>query len=293
MSRPPINVRMTDITAVARPIDPNYPTNRAIALLAMLVMVGAAISRLVSGVALIQGALWGVSGGLAVFLAWALGRELDPDHDLSAFVGTGLMLISLLFFELPNLLVLFWVLVLLRIVNRTVGLPARIVDSLLILGLGGWLTWQRNWMYGLMTAVAFLLDARLSPPHSRHSLFAGVALLVTFSALIFGGSLLGQGELSLPTALALLAASALFVPVIVASRALRTLSDETPKPLNPRRVQAAQVLALLTAIQVAGWDGVPGVASLMPLWATILGVSLYRLFVVVYRILPFANCERR
>jgi len=275
-------MRINDVTAIGRPIDLNYPTNRAIAALTIVVIVGGAIFRLLAGVEWIQSALWGIAAGLAVFLAWALGRELDPDHDLSAFVAAGLALIGLLAFNLPNLSLLFWMLVLVRIVNHTVGLPARILDSLLMLGLGSWLALQGNWIYGLMTALAFFLDSQLSPPHRRHLLFAGIALVATVILFSFNGSVLGEGKLSLPVLLAVLAMSVLFVPVMMASRQSRTVSDQTNEPLNPRRVQAAQVIALLTGIQIALLDGDPGVVSLMPLWAAMLGVSLYRLFVVIY-----------
>ncbi len=133
-----------------------------------------------------------------------------------------------------------------------------------------------------MTALAFFLDSRLCPPHRRHLLFAGIALLATVILFSFNGSVLGEGKLSLPALLAVSAMSVLFVPVMMASRQLRTVSDQTSEPLNPRRVQAAQVIALLTGIQIALWDGDPGVVSLMPLWAAMLGLSLYRLVVVIY-----------
>lgn len=135
-------MRIGDVIATIRPIDPSYPTNRAIAALTMAVIVGGIVLQLIVGEGLTQGVSWGISAGLTVFLAWALGRELDPDHDLSAFVAAGLALIGLLLFDLPSLMALLWMLFFLRMVNRTTGLPARILDSLLILGLGSWLTWQ-------------------------------------------------------------------------------------------------------------------------------------------------------
>ena len=55
------------------------------------------------------------------------------------------------------------------------------------------------------------------------------------------------------------------------------MGDATGKVLKPRRVQAAQVLALLTALLFAWWDGASGVMAVLPLWAAMVGVSLYRL----------------
>jgi len=275
-------MRMSDLTTIQRKIDLNYPTNRAIVLSALAVAVGGVILQLVLGEELLQGVSWGIAAGLAVFLAWALGRELDPDHDLSAFVAAGLALIGLLLFDSPSLLALFWMLVLLRILNRTFGLPARILDSVLLLGLGSWLTWQGNWSYGLMTALAFFLDSRLSSPHRRHLFFAAVGLLVTVVLFGVSGSMPGEGKPSLLAILAVVGMSILFVPAIVASRQLSTVGDATGEPLNPRRVQAAQVMTLLTGIQMTLWEGDAGLDQLMPLWAAVLGVALYKLFSVIY-----------
>lgn len=269
------------ITAIARTIDPNYPTNRAVALLTLSIIAGGGILRLMAGAHFMQSISWGVAAGLAVFLAWALARELDPDHDLSAFVAAGLALIGLAFLDLPGLTALLWLIILLRIVNRTVGLSATILDSLLILGLGSSLTLQGEWIYGLITALAFLLDSQLSPPHRRHLLFAAVALIVTVILFFFDGSMPRVGKSSPAIVLAVLVMSALFVPVIFASRELTTVSDETSEPLNPRRVQAAQGIALLTGILMAWWNGYPGLASFMPLWAAMVGISLYRPFVLI------------
>jgi hypothetical protein len=83
-------MKLTDITVLGRtPIDPSCPTNRAIAVLTTVVAIAGAILRLLKGTTPLESVLWGIEAGLAVFLTWALGRELDPDHDLSAFVGQG------------------------------------------------------------------------------------------------------------------------------------------------------------------------------------------------------------
>jgi hypothetical protein len=278
-------MKITDLTSIGRSLDPRYPTNRAITLLTVAVGAVGTVSRLLIGLDLISSILWGLAAGFAVFFAWALARELDPDHDLSAFVAAGLMLLGLLLFELPTLLPLLWMLVLLRIINRTAGPPAKIWDSLSLLGLGGWLAWQGNWIYGLMTAVAFLLDGRMSPPQRRQLLFAGIALLVTGVLFVVNGGLVGAGGLSLPITAVIIATCVLYVGVIFGSRKLMAVSDATGQPLDPRRIQAGQVLALLTALQVAWWDGMAGVVGLMPLWAAILGVALYRVATAASRAL--------
>jgi hypothetical protein len=271
-------MKLTDVTALGRtPIDPSYPTNRAIAALALVVTVAGAIWQLISGAAPLESALWGIGAGFLPFLTWALGRELDPDHDLSAFVGAGLVLIALLLPDMPSLLVSLWLLLVLRIVNRTVGLPAKPLDSLGVLGLGAWLTWQGYWMVGLMTAVAFLLDGLLSPP-LRHQLFvSGLAFVTTVVLAIFHGDMVLETGPTMPVVISSVAMAGLFLIVIATTREVEAVGDATGKLLKHRRVQAAQVLALLTALLFAWWDGASGVVALLPLWTAMVGAGLYRL----------------
>jgi hypothetical protein len=278
-------MKLTDITALGRiPIDPSYPTNLANGVLILVVAIGGAILRLLSGAAPLESALWGIGAGLVVFLTWALGRELDPDHDLSAFVGTGLAIIALLIFDRPSLLVIVWLLMILRIVNRTVGLPAKPLDSLGVLGLGSWLAWQGDWMVGLATAAGFLLDGLLSPPLRRHLFVSGLAFVATLVLSIFHGDIAMESGPTTAVVIAAAVMAGLFLVVIATSGESQAVGDATGKPLNPRRVQAAQVLALLTALLFAWWAGASGIVALLPLWAAMTGVGLYRLATLLTRL---------
>jgi hypothetical protein len=272
-------MRLTDISALARAVDPRYPTIRAILGLALAVSLGGFALQLIQGSSLVDSALWGISAGFAVFLAWALGRELDPEHELSAFLGAGLSLVGLLLFGSPALLSLVWMLLTLRTVNRTTGLPAKIQDSFGLLGLSLWLDWQESWIYGLITTMAFFLDSRLYTPHQRHLAFAGLALLGTLGLTAARGDVHRNGWQGPGLLWVVVAASLLFVLIIPASRWVKAKGDATGQPLRPARVQAAQILALVTAIAGAAWSGQAGVVRLFPLWAAMLGIPLYWLAV--------------
>jgi hypothetical protein len=268
-------VRLADISSLARSIDPRYPTVGAILALSLVVAVGGASFQLFQGASLQEALPWGVSAGLAVFLAWALGRELDPDHELSAFVGAGLSLAGRLLFGAPALLALAWMLLALRLVNRTTGLPAKIQDSLGLLGLGLWLTWQESWVYGLATTMAFFLDSRLFRPQPRHLGFAVLALLGTLGLTVVQGTATRGSWQTTGLLWAIVAATLLFVLIIPASSQLNATGDATGEPLRPPRLQAAQILALLTALFATAWSGEAGVIDLLPLWAAMLGTPLY------------------
>ena len=104
---------------------------------------------------------------LAVFLAWALGRELDPDRDGAAFVAAGLALLASWTLGRPSILGLFLILLSLRLVNRTVGPRARALDSLLVFGFALFVVARGEWLPGAVAGTAFLLDGLLRPAHRR------------------------------------------------------------------------------------------------------------------------------
>jgi hypothetical protein len=272
---------MSDVTALGRLPDPRYATNRAIMALALAIGTAGAIYQWLRGTAPLEGVNWGIGVGFTMFLAWALGRELDPDHDLSAFVGAGLSLVPVLLLEAPSLMVSLWLLLVLRLVNRTVGIPARPLDSLGVLGLGGWLTWQGDWIVGLVTAGAFLLDGLLPPPLRYHLFVSGLAFVAAVVLTVFQGGLVKGSGPTMAVAISSLAMAGLFLVVIATSRELQAVGDATGEPLHPRRVQAAQVLALATALLFAWWAGAAGVHAMLPLWAAMLGTGLYRLAILV------------
>ena len=282
-------MKLTDVTSLGRPIDPSYRTNRAIAILTVVVVAVSTSVQLLTGEGWLESIAWGLSAGFSVFFAWALARELDPQHDLSAFVGSVLMLVGLGVYGPPELLPLLWMLLTLRIVNRVVGPPATLLDSLGELGLGGWLTWPGQWVYGLITTVAFLLDGVLSAPLRRQLVFAALSLISTAAILVVsatGPSPAHPSMPALPAIAVVIASSLLFLVVILDSRHTRAVCDTTQQPLDPRRVQAGQALALATGLLLAWSKGTAGLVALLPLWGAMAGTGLYRIFVLLFQVRP-------
>ncbi len=273
---------MNQLSSIGRPIDPNYPTNRAIALLTIAAMVVGAHVRLLSGNAWGDSALWGAQAGLVIFLAWALCRELDPDRAMAAFVAAGLAMVGLFLWELPRLGVIFWLLLTMRVVNRTTGLPATVLDALIVLGVGSWLSTPGNLGYVAITALVFLLDGALAPRSRRSFVFAGLGLVITGLIVVLGNPAWGGGP-SLTGALIGVGLSALFAPVMYATRHVESVGDNTGERLNSTRVQVAQGLALLVGVETGFWGGTAGLVALAPLWAAVLGAAVYWTYTVIRR----------
>jgi hypothetical protein len=179
--------------------------------------------------------------------------------------------------------VILWLIAVMRVVNRTTGAPAGLLDSLGVLGLGSWLALQGNWGYGAITALAFLLDSQLPRRARRQLVPAFLGVIATGIAAIVGRKLAWEGPPSVVGGLIGFALSALFLPVVLSARHLTSMGDRSQERLEPIRVQAAQILALLTGIETAILGGITAIGALVPLWAAVLGASITWLYLVVER----------
>ena len=269
------SMETTRITSIGRPVDPAWPTNRAILILSLTVMLVVAAFRIVfGGLAFLPALVAGALAGGSVFLAWAFARELDPDHDLAAFVGA---LIALPAWELlgsPRFASLVLLLLGLRIVNRTVGPPARPLDSISLLLLASWVAWRGDWITTVVILGAFVLDGTLKPEHRIHLAAAGAALALTGVAVSRAGIPAGLAGPDLPSVVAL----ALVVPflrVLAQSRNLQTLTDVGALPLVANRIGSAQALGLLAVLLAVAAYGLEGLEALSPLWAAMVGCGLF------------------
>jgi hypothetical protein len=265
---------MQQLSTVGRPIDFRYKTNRAIFFATCGVILVAAIIRFATGSVLLDGTIWGVKAGIAVFLTWALCRELDPDHDLSAFVAAFLLLGSLSWIGLPSLVLLFWMLIASRIVNRTTGAAASILDSFILLALATWLTRQFGVAILLLTAGTFLLDAWIGPRTQRQFAMAVLAIAAAVSTILLQWTA-HYGEQSPNSCLVALAFCVVFTPVFIGASKVKTMDDKSIARLHPLRIQSAQVMALLSGILLALLLGETGLKSCAPLWAIAVGAPLF------------------
>jgi hypothetical protein len=265
---------MPSNSALVRPVDPRYPTNLAILLLAGAVAVSSALVVFGEGAGIRESAIHGVLSGSAVFLAWAIARELDPDEEYAAFAAAGLMVAALAIFPLPDLVFSLLVLLLLRIVNRSVGSTVRLWDTAAVLLLTCWALQRGSIVAGAAATAALLLDARLSKPTGHHLPAAALAFLATVAAFLLAGARIDPAPLGVIAAVVFATLSA--IPLIAGSRQVRSSSDLGAEPLDPGRVRAAQVLGLLTAVAIALLGGLPAVVSALPLWTGLLGIGLFR-----------------
>ncbi len=260
------------ITAIGRPIDPAYPTNRAVLV---LLPVGALAAGAFAAVkdATAGEIVWaGLHGALAAFGTWALARELAPDHDRAAFVSMGLGLAIALLLNQPGLLLLFNTLFLVRIVNRSTGLAAKLSDSILVAALTAWSVYAvPSPLMGLAGAVAFGFDAVLRDPVKHQWIFAACCLAATAFAVYLGGSTAHVPAMTTTTSLILLLIVLSYLFTIALTREIASPGDVTGH-LSPARVRAGMLVGVLVPLQALFNPDAFSSAGLI--WATVAGVSL-------------------
>lgn len=260
---------MQQLSTIARPVDPSYPTNRAIIILILLVFAGTSLYR---GADSPEAFISGLVAAVVVFLAWAIARELDPDPEYAAFLPAAISIPLLVFIPVHGLLAPLFLLLLLRVVNRTTGLPAGVLDSAALLLLSGWLVHTGFWIAGPAAVAAFLLDWRLRSGNPRQIWFAAGTLLVMLAILMRGGGGLAGADLPASHELLLLAAPLLFGIVILRGAPIRSRDDRGHGVLDEMRVQAARVLGL-TVVLVSVAAG--AINLIFPAWAALVGLGIY------------------
>ena len=208
----------------------------------------------------------GVGAGGAGFLAWAITRELHPDHRGVAVFAALLAPLGLLRSD-PDLLAAAVVLLVSRVVAGTTGRALRWFDLGLVAVVSLPVAWRTTGA-GVLTAAAVALACTI-PVQSRHRAeFLAVTLLL-FGAAIGAviGSEFGYEIDPWFIAPAILGAIGLLGPARVVVG-----TDRSGGVISPIRVRGARLFALVAAV-AAGIAGAPG-AAMVPVWSALAVVGL-------------------
>lgn len=238
-------------SSIGRPLQPEYPSNRAVLLLLPVAAVIGAAMAWYDGAGATDMLRAGALTALTAFGAWALARELDPDHNGAAFIAMAFGLLAAVFVDEPGILVLFVTLGLVRMVNRSTGLAARMSDSVILLLLTTVVIYTTNSpLFGLAAGFAFMLDGNLREPLRSQWIFGLISMGATVVYLVDHG--MGADLLAAPKSL--YGWLALLFLLIFALNALllksvQSTGDCSDEPLGPGRVRAGMAVGLLAALQ--------------------------------------------
>ena len=263
--------RVHKYSSIARPLEANYPTNRAVLFLAPLAGIAVAVADIVWFEAgPLPALLTAILGLLVAFLSWALARELAPDHERAAFLALVAAPFGLLLGP-AAILSAAVALFLARIINRTVGPAATGADCVLTLILLALAMWRDGaWALGVAAMLAFALDATLFRPQPRRWLFVLASLVMTVAGfLLFGGADAVNIAAAPYEYLGLAVALTLGVLLIAMTQpAPVSVCDATGEPLNRARLSYSIVVVLVSAWALA-LAGQSGLVAGIPIWAAL------------------------
>ena len=272
--------RFATITGLARPIDLSVPSNRfAVVLAAVAVAVTWPLAVVVGDAGVVAGLGRAAAVGVGAFLAWAIGRETDPDHPDTARLA-GVLFAALAWIGAPALAGLFALLLAVRLVARTTGHAPTLVDLVVLVAVAGLAARTASgFTAALAIAVGLYLDTRHArPASSRNHVAAGAAGVAAVAVTILAGGLLQRWTVpsvpELVLAVAVLAAS-----FRLRAGQVRSVADLTGQPLDTGRVTAARRLLVGTLAGALLWSGGGAVAALLPAVTAILataGLAAYR-----------------
>ncbi len=258
---------MKNVTHLGRVIDIRVPSNL------YAVLVGGAFAF----VALLLDAPPIAAGGSA-FLAWALGRELDPDRVLTANLAALAGGAAALYFETASLGAVYLFLISARILSRTTGLSPTTVDLAVHVPIAAFVARSTiGWAAALVLAAAFALDSRAKPASSRNKdgWAAAVAVAATAVAAITGFEFWGSGITA-----AWVVAAVGFIGGLnaVRSEPVTSKADYTDQTLTDSRVALSRRVTLAGAALVAALTAGPGVAGVAAVWLTLAVLGAVRAF---------------
>jgi len=256
---------------LARAVDFAHLSNVLVVVVSSLVAVAFGIYNLFDGEPL-PTPWWAAGGG--VFVAWAIAREIDPDHNMAAAVA---MVPVVVFSALarPSLLAGAGLLLAVRLSSGTVGLPRRAIDTTLLVALGVMLGFSGG---AIVVVPALIVAVAIHDSTSRSSVVVGAAIGgVALISYLAGGTRLDFGPPG-PAALAsvLLIGAALAVTLPVDRVSSRTDSGDIR--LVGWRVGVSRTIAGTTAMfAVVAGGQVDGLATAATIVSSMMGVAVVRI----------------
>ncbi len=263
--------RIYHYSSIGRPLDPAYPTNKAVMVLVPLAAALGAIIAWHRGGDLLQTLQQALVFALIVFGSWALARELNPDDNPAAFISVACGTVAALTVNSPGLLIVFATLGLVRLVNRTTGLTARKSDSIVLTLLSIVVIYTTGSpLFGAVAALAFILDGTLKDPLRHQWLYALICLGATVVYMV--DHAISLGHLRAPDSLFEWLAVLfllIFALYMALTRSVHSSGDVGGRPLDVNRVRGGMTVGLCAALQ-----GVHAPASVAVVVAVIAGICI-------------------
>jgi hypothetical protein len=238
-------------TSIGRPLEPEYRSNKAVLILMPLGAALGAVTAWMDGQTALEVLQQAIFFLLVVFGSWALARELDPDDHTAAFISMAAGVLAALLVDAPGLLIVFVTLPLVRIVNRSTGLVARMSDSVIVMLLVFLVIYAtESPFFGLVAALAFILDGSLKEPLRHQWVFGLICLGATIVYMVDHD--IGVTHLSAPDSLfewLALLFLLIFALNTLLLKKVHSKGDSSGKTLDLSRVRGGMAVGLFAALQ--------------------------------------------
>lgn len=268
-------------TALGRPISVVYLTNKIIVILFFVALIFTLGLFTYRGEPFTAALISALSSAGAIFLAWAVGRELDPANDWSAFVALPVIYFVFFIVGQPSLLTLVFTILCCRLLNRVSGLQPLKSDALLIFVMGIFLHLNSFYFVLPFLVLVFFIDGLVEPAY-RFQLFSALVSLAGYLIMTF----LFRPGFSLSTiesaAFIYSAAAVVVIPLSVVfvsftTRHNRILDDLNRAELNNHRIAAARFLTAAWIITEILSGGAAILLQVYPMVIIFGGIFLYHL----------------
>lgn len=242
-------------------------TNKLILLTSLIV---AAIGWISTG-----NILSGVYIGAGVFLTWALSREIDPKHNYSAFIAAAISLLNLFYDQNFQFLVIFWIMLLMRIVNGITGKELTFFDVFSVLGLTIYLSLSnQNSIYLFIYFLAMMLLIKTSKRSIKVLVASGISLgFLVVESFVMSYLSFNSIDYLNPVSIATLTLLSLsFLLFLFLSK--DKIEDDKGNRVKNSKIIASQLLYSLTIFLLFIFENI-SMNNLIIYLSVILGVSIY------------------
>lgn len=254
---------------LVRKVDIHYTTNR-------LILVCSIISGII-GYFMTGSFSSGLSISGGTFLTWALTREVDPKHEYSAFISAALSLANLFFFEAYSLLVLFWIILLLRMISGVCGSALTLLDYSLVFGFTAYLSVSSENSIYLVPFFIASVSLLVNKEKPRISLIFSVLAAVVFLIESFYFNFLSISDPFVSTMVDILLISVLILfPVFIHSSGIAEVQDDKGKPVHAKRMNFSQRIFPFIVLLLYLFPGI-GLNNLIIYYSVLAGIAVYSL----------------
>ncbi|MGB6178316.1 hypothetical protein [Carnobacterium sp.] len=242
-------------------------TNKLILLMSLIVAV--------LGWFLTGNMLSGVYIGAGVFLTWALSRELDPKHNYSAFIASAISILNLFYYQNFQFLTVFWIMLLMRIVNGITGKELTLFDVFSVLGLTIYLSLSnQNSIYLFIYFLAMIFVIKTSEQSNKVLVASGISLgFFVVESFIIGYLSFNRIDYLHPMSIVTFSLLSLsFLLFLFLSK--DKIEDDKGNRVKNSKIIASQLLYSLTIFLLFFFEKI-SINNLIIYLSVILGVSIY------------------